>query len=182
MPGMRFLSETRIETQGIGYIYIKDEYGELLARTFVPGIADEIGHIVLSSAEAIVRHIPGFGDFLEVNGPILDGVAGSVHIGMNSSLIALKVQRAVGQQAYLISSIFMLGVLCAVWRVHPAAKPLGALTDYAAALARERDGSTPDHNLLRRPDEVGQLAKLLLYFSKVMDPRKPIGTPLGAPA
>ena len=141
-----------------------------------------IGQIASSPDEAIERHIPGFGDFFEVSSPILDGVAGSVHIGMNSSLIALKVQRAVGQQVYLISSIFILGVLCAVWLVNLAAKPLGSLIDYAAALARDRDSSTPDHNLLRRPDEVGQLANLFLYFSKVMDPRKAIGAPPVEPA
>ena len=182
LSALQSLIDQFIEIQGIGYIYIKDEDGEFLAHTFVPGIPDEIGQIASSPDEAIERHIPGFGDFFEVSSPILDGVAGSVHIGMNSSLIALKVQRAVGQQVYLISSIFILGVLCAVWLVNLAAKPLGSLIDYAAALARDRDSSTPDHNLLRRPDEVGQLANLFLYFSKVMDPRKAIGAPPVEPA
>ncbi len=181
LSALQSLIDQFIEIQGIGYIYITDENGEFLAHTFVPGIPDQIAEATSSSDDAVERHIPGFGDFVEVSSPILAGVAGRVHIGMNSSLIALKVQRAVGQQVYLISSIFIVGILSAVWLVNLAAKPLAALIDYAVRLARERDSATPDNSLLRRDDEVGQLANLFLYFSKVMDPRKAIGATPGGP-
>ena len=182
LSALQSLIDQFIEIQGIGYIYITDEHGEFLAHTFVPGIPDEIVASISSSDDAVERHIPGFGDFVEVSSPILAGVAGRVHIGMNSSLIALKVQRAVGQQVYLISSIFIVGILSAVWLVNLAAKPLASLIEYAVRLARDRDSATPDNNLLRRDDEVGQLANLFLYFSKVMDPRKAVGAVPGGPA
>lgn len=179
---LQSLIDQFIEIQGIGYIYITDEHGEFIAHTFVPSIPEEISQGVSSSDEAIERHIPGFGDFVEVSSPILAGVAGRVHIGMSTSLIALKVQRAVGQQVYLISSIFIVGILSTVWLINLVAKPLAALIDYAARLARERDSSVPDGKLLLRDDEIGQLANLFLYFSNVMDPRKAIGAPPGGRA
>ena len=181
LSALQSLIDQFIEIQGIGYIYITDEHGEFLAHTFVPGIPDEVIQSISSSDEAVERHIPGFGDFVEVSSPILAGVAGRVHIGMNTSLIALKVQRAVGQQVYLISSIFIFGILSAVWLINLAAKPLASLIDYAARLARERDSTVPDDKLLTRDDEIGQLANLFLYFSKVTDPRKAIGAPQGGP-
>lgn len=179
---LQSLIDQFIEIQGIGYIYITDELGEFIAHTFVPGIPEEIRQGISTSEESVERHLPGFGDFVEVSSPILAGVAGRVHIGMNTSLIALKVQRAVGQQVYLISSIFIIGILSAVWLINLAAKPLASLIDYAARLARERDSSVPDGELLTRDDEIGQLAHLFLYFSKVTDPRKAIGAPPGGPA
>ena len=95
----------------------------------------------------------------------LAGVAGSVHVGMDPDLIALKIQRAIGRQVYLISIILVIGVLAAIWFVNLAAKPLGALLAYAVALARDQDSGTDD-TLLARDDEVGQLARLFLYFSE----------------
>lgn len=182
LSALQSLIDQFIEIQGIGYIYITDEHGEFLAHTFVPGIPDEVNQSISSSDEAVERHIPGFGDFVEVSSPILAGVAGRVHIGMNTSLIALKVQRAVGQQVYLISSIFIVGILSAVWLVNLAGKPLASLIDYAARLARERDSSVPDGKLLTRDDEIGQLANLFLYFSKASDPRKLMGAPQRHPS
>ena len=97
--------------------------------------------------------------------PILAGVAGTVHVGMDTDLIALKIQRAIGRQVYLISIILVIGVLAAIWFINLAAKPLGDLLAYAVTLARDRDNGADD-KLLARDDEVGQLARLFLYFSE----------------
>ena len=182
LSSLQSLIDQFSEIQGIGYIYIIDEQGEFIAHTFVPGIPEEILLDDSVSDEVVQRQIPGFGDFAEVSSPILGGIAGTVHIGMSTGLIALKVQRAVGQQVYLISSIFIFGVLTAVWLINLAAKPLATLIDYAARLARERDSNVPDGNLLVRDDEIGELAFLFLYFSRIMDPRKAIGGPPSGPA
>ena len=117
------------------------------------------------------------GDFVEVSSPILAGVAGAVHIGMDTGLIALKIQRAVGQQVYLISSIFIIGIFSAIWLIRLAARPIDSVIAYAARLAREQKVETSDDKLLSRDDEVGQLARLFLYFSMVMDFDKAQGTP-----
>ena len=114
--------------------------------------------------DTVERSLPGMGDFVEVGSPILAGVAGTVHVGMDTGLIALKIQRAIGQQVYLFSIILV--VFAAVWLVNLAAKPLGALLGYAVGMASDGNDKKPaDDNLLARDDEVGHLARLFLYVA-----------------
>ena len=99
---LQSLVDQFLEIQGIRYIYITSETGEFLAHTFVPGIPEEILQSDHASTEPVERSLPGMGDFIEVGSPILAGVAGTVHVGMDLDVVALKIQRAIGQQVYLI--------------------------------------------------------------------------------
>ena len=130
----------------------------------MPGIPEEIRNSDSFSTATIERSLPGMGDFVEISSPILTGVAGSVHIGMDMGLIVLKIQRAIGQQVYLISIIFVVGVFTAIWFVNLAAKPIERLLAYAVGLARD-DRAATDDRLLARNDEIGELACLFLYVT-----------------
>ena len=164
LSSLQSLIDQFLEIQGIRYIYITDESGEFLAHTFVPGIPEEILTGGPIGGAAVERHLPGMGDFVEVGSPILAGVAGAVHVGMDTSLIALKIQRAIGQQIYLISVVFVVGIFAAIWFVNLAAKPMGELLGYAVALARG-EGDAAQAPVLDRDDEVGQLARLYLHMA-----------------
>ena len=167
---LQSLIDQFVEIQGISYIYITDESGEFLAHTFVPGIPDQILSSDPFHMDTVERHLPGVGDFVEVGSPILAGVAGTVHIGMDTGLIALKIQRAVGQQAYLISTIFIVGVFAAIWFVNLAARPIETLLAYAVKLAQDREqGISQGDKILARKDEAGQLARLFLYFAELRE-------------
>ncbi len=165
LAALQSLIDQFVEIQSIRYIYITDESGEFLAHTFVPGIPEEIRRSDPFHTAAVERSLPGMGDFVEVGSPILAGIAGTVHVGMDTGLIALKIQRAIGQQIYLISIILVVGVLAAIWFVNLAAKPLGDLLGYAVDRARGEEGASDD-KLLSRDDEVGHLARLFLYVSE----------------
>ena len=170
LTALQSLIDQFVEIQGISYIYITSETGEFLAHTFVPGIPEEIGTGDTASTATVERHLPGMGDFVEVASPILAGVAGTVHIGMDTGLVALKVQRAIGQQVYLISTIFVVGILAAIWLVGQAARPIGAVLAFAVTLARERKADEAgNEKLLARKDEAGDLARLFLHFSQEAD-------------
>ena len=164
LSALQSLIDQFLEIQGIRYIYITDEAGEFIAHTFVPGIPEEILNGGSIGELAVERHLPGMGDFVEVGSPVLAGVAGAVHVGMDTSLISLKIQRAIGQQVYLISVIFVVGVFAAIWFVNLAARPIGELLNYAVALARG-EGDPAKAPVLHRNDEVGQLARLFLYIA-----------------
>ena len=167
MSTLQSLVDQFIEIQGIRYIYITSENGEYLAHTFVPGIPDEILQSDHRSTEPVNRNIPGLGNFVEVGNPILAGVAGTVHVGMDMDVVSLKITRAIGQQVYLVSIILVIGVLASIWLVNLAAKPLGELLAYAVELARDRDeDSVADRDVLDRDDEVGHLARLFLYVAR----------------
>ena len=181
LAALQSLIDQFVEIQSIRYIYIADETGEVLAHTFVPGIPEEIRAGDTTRTETVERKLPGMGDFVEVGSPILAGVAGTVHVGMDTGLIALKIQRAIGRQVYLMSIILVVGVFSAIWFVNLAAKPLGDLLAYAVELARGRDGAAAaDDKLLARNDEVGQLARLFLYFAQGREADQGRGAPPGS--
>ena len=167
-----------VEIQGIRYIYITSESGEYLAHTFVPGIPEQVLASDPSSTEPVERSIPGMGDFVEVGSPILAGVAGTVHVGMDLDLVALKIQRAIGQQVILICIFLVVGILASIWFVNLAAKPLGGLLAYAVDLAGDRaPDMSRDDELLSRDDEVGDLARLFRYVSERGSGSKGSGAP-----
>ena len=183
LTALQSLIDQFVEIQGIKYIYIADETGEFVAHTFVPGIPAEIRADDTRRTTAVERHLPGMGDFIEVASPILAGVAGTVHVGMDTGLIALKIQRAIGRQVYLISIIFVVGVFAATWLVNLVAKPLGGLLAYTVDLAREagRAGPAVDgpelapedrDKLLARGDEVGQIARLFSHLAGLANDRR----------
>lgn len=165
LAALQSLIDQFVEIQSIRYIYITDESGEFLAHTFVPGIPEVIRADDPFKTAAIERNLPGMGDFVEVGSPILAGIAGTVHVGMDTGLIALKIQRAIGRQIYLICIILVVGVFSAIWFIKLAANPLGDLLAYAVGLARGEDGIS-NEKLLSRDDEVGHMARLFLYFSE----------------
>jgi len=166
LSALQSLIDQFVEIQGISYIYVVSDSGEILAHTFVPGIPDEIRESDRDSSESVQRNLPGMGSFVEVSSPILAGVAGRVYIGMDTSLIALKIQRAIGQQVYLISAIFIFGVIAAIWLVNLAANPLASLLAYIVGLARgTATEPVPDGGVLVRDDEVGQIARLVKHIS-----------------
>ena len=181
LASLQALIDQFVEIQGIRYIYIASESGEYLAHTFVPGIPEEILASDPSSTEPIERKIPGMGDFMEVGSPILAGVAGTVHVGMGMDMVALKIQRAIGQQVILICVFLVVGVLASIWLVNLAAKPLGGLLDYAVEVAAHRGkGEALDNELLARDDEVGDLARLFRYVSEDSSGSEEPGTPPGS--
>jgi len=169
------------DIQAIRYIYIVDEAGEMLAHTFVPGVPAEIAAGGRQSVETVHRRLPGFGQFIEVSHPILEGTAGAVHVGMDKGLIALKIQTAIGREIYLISILFIVSIVGSFFLVNMAARPLGRLGGYAMHLAAPGAPtaltSEDMRSLLERSDEVGQLARLCLHLARRDGP-----TPTAEPA
>jgi len=161
---LQSLIDQFIEIESIRYIYITGGSGEFLAHTFVPGIPDEILASDPSSTETVERSLPGMGDFVEVGSPILSGVAGTVHVGMDRELLGLKIQRAVGQQMYLFGIILVVGTVLSFVFVRLAANPLADLVRFAARLTEEKE-VTGKERVLARDDEVGDLARLMLHLS-----------------
>jgi sensor histidine kinase regulating citrate/malate metabolism len=164
------------EIHGIEYIYITDEQGDILAHTFVPGVPKEITSGDPKAAATIQRSLAGIGDFLEVASPILDGVIGAVHVGMDQGAVALKVRTAIARQAYLISIIFIVTIIASYLLVGLAARPLAQLDRYARQLAApDAPGAlTPAEvqALLERKDEAGQLARVVRHLAVRAEPEQ----------
>lgn len=167
---LQSLIDQYLDIQGISYVYITDETGEFLAHTFVPGVPEVIADSDRSSTATVERSISGMGDFVEVGSPILAGVAGAVHVGMDTGLVALKIQSAIGRQVFLISMFFVVCVFAAIWFVNLVARPLADVLAYAVALAEHGEQKDEDDPaaaaVLERKDELGHLARLMLYLAQ----------------
>ncbi len=163
---LQSLIDQFVEIQSIRYIYITSDTGEILTHTFVPGVPDVIRAGDPHATEPIERSLPGMGDFVEVGSPILAGQAGTVHVGMDLDLVRLKIQRATGQQIYLICIILILGVLGSIWFLKLAVTPLEDLLSYVVKLARRDEDTETDAKVLARDDEIGEMARLMLHAVK----------------
>ncbi len=170
--------------EGLSYVFVVDTQGEIIAHTFVPRTPAELSHLhdddkhqeelpLLQDDDrhrVVIRdlHIEGMGDFIDVSAPVLVGVAGYVHIGMNKAIIRAAIQSAIISQQVLMLVIFLLSVLGAYLLVNRISQPLNQLTAYVQQLAT-RDFSTPgdqqtDVTLLplNSKDEIGELAASFL--------------------
>ena len=155
-----------------GYVYIRDEHNEIIAHTFVPHIPEQISESEPVEG-TIERNLKGQGDFLEVSHPILAGVGGRVHVGIDQAIVSLTIQRAMGYQIWIISGIFIISIFLGILLVNLASNPIQQLLQYAVALAKTEEVEETRHEKLRkRKDEAGDLARLFEYFALVADPKR----------
>ena len=151
---------------GVSYVFVVSPDGEFLSHTFAPKPPDEIRELALEEAaghegEARIEEevtTARVGDVIDVSAPILGGLVGHVHVGMDRGAIIARIRGAVIQHSLIVLSVFFLSVLVAYKFVQRVSKPLLDLTDYADALARREWSRTVD---IQSDDEIGALAKTM---------------------
>lgn len=153
------------EIQGVNYIYIVDGRGEVISHTFVPQVPAEVMILKSSTRGVRVTHveIPALGSIMDIAFPILAGVAGSVHVGMDMDLIRARIVSALGRQLALVAVIFLVSIAVAYAFMARISRPLNDLTGYAARLAeKEFDAELP----VRSSDEIGLLAATMQNMAR----------------
>ena len=157
-----------VDLQGVAYVYILDEQGEVIAHTFVPTIPQEILNNSQDTSEEqgeILIHdlkIEGMGEFIDICSPILAGVAGYVHVGMDKGIIVTHTSSAISNQIYVVLGIFLISVFLAYIRVNQISRPLNKLTEYAQKLSANDFSAEVN---IQSKDEIGLLAKTLTSMS-----------------
>ncbi len=157
--------EQYVQLKNIQYLYVANQAGEIVAHTFVPRIPPQILASDLTQTGALERNLGVRGKISEVSVPILLGLAGTLHVGLDKSAIKLQLQQTVGREIYLISAIFIISVTL-VWHIfRRAGHGLDKLAGYAAH--RLAPGATDGRDageiqsLLVRDDQLGKLARLI---------------------
>ncbi|WP_419786529.1 EAL domain-containing protein [Pseudodesulfovibrio sp.] len=148
---------------GVSYVAVADEDGIIIAHTFVPAVPEAVRELIhetvgtLPGDEHLLRTVRfGGGEYLHVAQPILDGLAGCVHIGMDSEVIAHHIRDAVLEQQLLMAVLFGGSLLIAFVFILNISKPLSLLTEYARRVAgNDFSADAPD---IESHDEVGELA------------------------
>ena len=160
-----------VQIKGVAYVFVIDEGGEIVSHTFVPLVPDAIRQAAVheSAAESDAVRIeeiavPGGGRYIDIAAPILAGVAGAVHIGMDRAVIGSEVRAAVLQQQGILLVIFLVSLLVARRFVDRTAGPLQTLTAHVHRMAGSDFAEfAPDARIDRiadtSRDEVGELAR-----------------------
>ena len=133
------------EIGGVAYVFVTDSQGDIVSHTFVPAVPKEVLPIIMQSrASPTTGHvitttleIPGMGKFIHVYAPILAGVAGFVHVGMDQGFIQAQIWSTVIQQQVLIFVIFASTSLIASMLVKRISQPLNQLADYTHSFASQ---------------------------------------------
>jgi len=157
-----------LDIQGVGYVYIIDEHGEIIAHTFAPAVPEEIlknyqqTHKEQESILINDLRIEKMGEFIDISAPILAGVAGYVHVGMDKGIIMAHTRSAISSQISLVLVIFLISVIVAYIRVNQISQPLNKLTQYAQKLSANDFSAEVD---IQSKDEIGLLATTLKFMS-----------------
>jgi methyl-accepting chemotaxis protein len=154
---------------GVAYVFVVDDRQEFIAHTFVPGVPSEVLSITQGEKDrAVVRDVSVAeqGDFIDIASPILAGVVGYVHVGMDKGVIGATIRSAIISQIGLIALIFVIAVGLVYVQASQVSRPLVQLAQYAQDVAAESisarmvlQSGAELLSITERADEVGQLAQ-----------------------
>ena len=179
---MQAIIDQFIEIRGVAYVFVSDATGEIVAHTFVPAVPEEMNELalpydrtgVISGLQTSRVHLGTQGSYIHVAAPILAGVAGSVHVGMDLGYIEKQIWSTVLKQQLLMLAIFVLVVAIAYAAVNRIVQPITHLANYTQTLAaQEFDASLPIPKELRRIEEkdrseIGELATSFIAMQNIL--------------
>ncbi len=156
-------------SSGVSYVFVIDDKQEFIAHTFAPAVPPEILNFREGAKEqTIIREvtIAGQGDFIHITSPILAGVVGYVHLGMDKGVINANIQSAIMNQVLVIALLFVFSAIVAYIQTNRISQPLIQLAEYSRKVA---SGSASTRQTLQsgiqlrpittRTDEIGQLGQ-----------------------
>ena len=156
-------------SNSVAYVFVVDDKDKLIAHTFVPAIPPEVIEIVRGEKHrTIVRDIDvaGQGKIIDITSPILAGVIGYVHVGMDRGVIQAQIRSAVFNQIALVCTIFVVAVIVIYVQENQISRPLASLTEYARNVAASSTSSRKVQEsekgltaIADRTDEIGYLAQ-----------------------
>jgi signal transduction histidine kinase len=170
------------QIRGVGYVFVVDGDGVIVSHTFVPAVPAELQALErprwTDRGADQIRHqdirVKGGGDYIDVSAPVLAGVAGSVHVGMDRGVIRADITSAIVTQLLVLVGIFVVAVAVAGVVVGRISRPLSALTAHAHQVAQQSFESGFDADeatlgpLAAGRDEIGELARAFLSMERVV--------------
>jgi phosphoserine phosphatase RsbU/P len=167
--------------EGVAYVFVADRSGDILSHTFVPSVPHEVLAIRRRATAAgtddmvsLDLYVLRLGNVIDVSAPILTGVGGYAHVGMDRSVIRAKIWTAVFEQQGLMLLIFLLSVVIAYLLVNRISQPLNLLADHARSLAAADFSNAPNvpANIealsQTSKDEIGNLAGSFVHMERAL--------------
>ncbi len=162
------------EIKGLAYVVVVNKNREILSHTFAPQVPYELLKVVEQPREnkedVIVTnlHLKNQGNFLDVSSPILSGVAGYVHIGMDLDGVISYIWKMTLKLHLATFVIFLVSVGIAFVLTNTISRPLIELTHYANKVANREFNAVID---IQSQDEVGVLARTMTNMAAEIETR-----------
>ena len=157
-----------LDIRGVLYVFVVNDEQEVISHTFVPAVPAELldfqRHNDDEYTQVRTLEIKDLGTVMDVSEPILSGLIGYVHVGMDTGLIKKAFWHAMIKQQVIILVIFVFCVLGAYLLMGKISSPLVHLTKTAHRLARHDFssgsvfGGEKDLQKISSRDEIGDLA------------------------
>lgn len=157
-----------LDIRGVLYVFVVNDEQEVISHTFVPAVPAELLDFQQRDGKEYTQvrtlKIKGLGTVMDISEPILSGVIGYVHVGMDTGLIKKAFWHAMIKQQAVILAIFVFCVFGAYLLVGKISSPLVRLTATAHSLALHDFssgsdfGGEKDLHKITSKDEIGDLA------------------------
>lgn len=155
---------------GVSYVLVTDEDGEIIAHSFIPIVPVPIRNLAASTPgtlpgdEHMLKMVKFTeGQHIHVARPILSGLAGYVHIGMDFNIIEGKIRDAIVEQQILTLIMLAASLTLTYIFFHNLSRPLAQLADYARRVATKDFSDVPQ---VTSQDEVGHLARAMQSMAR----------------
>nr|WP_321512869.1 ATP-binding protein [uncultured Pseudodesulfovibrio sp.] len=154
------LIDQYLAIQGVAYVFVIDSDGEIVAHTFVPEVPEVLRPLQTSKHRQVVTEltVAPFGRVIDICAPVLTGVAGYVHVGMDKELVVGYFWKTIFDMQVLLFFTFWacVGILYLVTR--RISRPLDQLTEYARRLAAHDFNATIN---IQTKDELNLLGRAM---------------------
>ena len=130
------------DIQGVAYICIRNNHGVFVSHTFVPEVPDSLKQLPITNmldpqgkSTTTQLSLPGIGDVLDISNPILIGQLGTVHVGMELSIVSRLVSRIFIDMFLIILLIFLVSIAIIYKIIRHISAPIEQLKSYTIQLA-----------------------------------------------
>jgi sigma-B regulation protein RsbU (phosphoserine phosphatase) len=163
-----------LKVEGVAYLFLVGPTREMLCHTFVPQVPSAVLGLPSASDETTVTqvYLPGLGNFLDISAPVMAGVGGQIHVGMDLQLVYQQVASDSTLQALAVVIVFLASLWVSGYTVGRITRPVTALTEYAEALSAHDFSTEFPHRLQmsrlvgQSVGEVGALAESFLHMER----------------
>jgi len=158
----RLAEKTKKTERDVKYIYITDTKGKVLAHTFEGGFPDQLLTVQKDTGDSSYLLDTGDGYVIDFTAPILDGMAGFVHIGMDETSMHEKINQTSRVIITLTLLVGVLGVLMAYIAGNYLTRPIRSLVKGTEEIGR---GNLGYQIKIDSTDEIDILSKAFNQMS-----------------
>jgi sensor histidine kinase regulating citrate/malate metabolism len=145
---------------GVAYAFVEDTNGEVIAHT-LGSFPDELRQELPPAARRQTGHRQlSFGGraVYEAHVPVLDGRAGSVHVGFWQDNMEQQIRRSLSPLTAIVAGIALFGALLSFLLAHWIVRPIAGLLDVAGKVTMGDLETSVSGKCVTSGDEIGELA------------------------